>query len=96
MEPMNGTNYVLVQKSPHNTIWVMNYAPLNTQVNSFLSVFDIWGSAGIYSHASNNEPMCVRFECPGNMLPMFETDVFRNAFNRMGVTLTFEYPFPLR
>lgn len=92
-------NYVYIFPSVHNTTCVVNYDWNNSQVNNFLSLFDIWGSHGqrkAHFQESNYESQVdyeVWFECSKEFTDLATTPDMVRAFKRMNVNVVTDYPF---
>lgn len=88
-------NYVYAFPSVHGTCNVVNYSGDST-VNSFLTTFEVWGGHGImklHDKYSENPWPEFWFECSKEFFEILHTDTMKQAFNRMGVKLVFEYSF---
>lgn len=88
-------SYVYAFPSVHGTTCVVNYNATNSMVNSFLELFDVWGSRGNFKYQSDNQAAEAWFECSKDFLEMLKTPEMEKAFKRMGATVTFEYPFSI-
>lgn len=86
-------NYVYASPSAYGTCNVVNYSAESNDVNSFLSVFDVWGSHGNFKISIDGNHQEVWFECGMDFYDMLHTETMKRAFKRMGVELVFEYPF---
>ena len=82
-------NYVYVFRTPNNTCNVINYSG-KSDVNSFLYLFDIWGSRGCQKICSDGTHCAFWFECSNSFYELLHTKEMENAFNRLGVILTFD------
>ena len=82
-------NYVYVFPTPYQTFNVVNYSG-KSEVNSFLHLFDIWGSRGHQKMCSDGNHSAFWFECNENFYKMLQTEEFTRAFKSMGVVLTFD------
>lgn len=83
-------NLIYVCKSVHNTTLVTTYSG-NCDVNSFLHFFDVWGSRGHCKVCKDNFHYKLEFECCASLYDWMKDDAFIEGFNRMGVTVTFNY-----
>ena len=90
---MEDRRFVYAFVNPHNTVSVVNYDATNSDVKSFLSLFDIWHSQGEYKMSIDDNHQEVWFECSKEFLKLAEFPTFKEAFLRMGVRFTLEYPF---
>lgn len=82
-------NYVYVFPTPHKTCNVVNYSG-KSEVNSFLHLFDVWGSRGHQKMCSDGNHCAFWFECSNSFYMLLHTKEMENAFNRLGVILTFD------
>lgn len=82
-------NYVYVFPTPHNTCNVVNYSG-KSEVNSFLHLFDVWGSRGHQKICRDGNHCAFWFECSDSFYMLLHTKEMENAFNRLGVILTFD------
>ena len=82
-------NYVYVFSTPHKTFHVVNYSG-KSEVNSFLHLFDIWGSRGHQKMCSDGNHCAFWFECSDSFYVLLHMEEMKNAFNRLGVILTFD------
>lgn len=86
-------NCVYTFPSVHNTCNVVVYcfeSHINPELISFIQKFDVWKSYGNYKR---EKPISVWFECSKEFFEILHTDTMKQAFNRMGFKLIFEYPF---
>ena len=90
---MNNRKYVYAFINPHGTVSVVNYDATNNTLNTFLHMFDIWGSGGEQKISIDKNHMERWFECGKDFWDMLINPIFNTAFKRMGVTLTFDYPY---
>ena len=93
---MENRKFVYVFKNCHGATSIINYDGDNSEVNNFLSKFDAWSSNGQVYWSIDPRFTEVHFECLPEMFQMFNTLSFKMAFERMGVKLVFEYPYPIR
>lgn len=89
---MENRKCVYAFKNVHGMTSVVNYDAQNTEVNSFISKFDGWGSNGEFKTSINGDHKEVWFECFKEFWDILHSEVFETAFDRMGVKLVFEYP----
>ena len=82
-------NYVYVFPTPHNTFNVVNYSG-KSEVNSFLHLFDIWGSRGHQKMCSDGNHSAFWFECSDSFFVLLHTQEMERAFERLEVILTFD------
>ena len=87
--------YVYAFLSPNGTTCMVNYDADNSAVNSFLALFDIWGSVGEFKESINGNAQEVWFEGTKSFFEVLKGEEFQKAFSRLGVTFTTEYPFEL-
>ena len=93
---MDNRKFVYAFRNPsHRTISIVNYDADNNILNTFLSMFDIWGTSGEFKFSIDNNHQEVWFECHTSLWTALHTHVFHEAFKRMGVTLVFEYPYEI-
>lgn len=90
---MENRKYVYAFKNVHGMITVINFDATNNEVNSFLGKFDGWGGHGEYKISTDRNHQEVWFECPKEFFDMLQTELFKKAFERMGVELVFDYPY---
>lgn len=83
-------NYVYVFPTPHNTFNVINYSG-KSEVNSFLHLFDIWGSRGHQKMCSDGNHCAFWFECSNSFFALLHTQEMERAFERLGVVLTYDH-----
>ena len=86
-------NYVYASPSVHGTCNIVNYKAEANDINSFLSIFDVWRSHGHFKMSEDNNHQEVWFECSKEFFEMLHTNTMQQAFKRMGVELVFDYPF---
>ena len=75
--------------------FAVNYDAINCELNSFLSLFDVWGNRGGH-HKVSEDGNCqeVWFEVDEEFARLVSnTFNFNTAFKRLGVKVVFEYPF---
>lgn len=93
---MNDRKYVYAFKNCHGATSIINYDAKNGALNSFLAMFDVWGSRGEFKLSADKNNQEVWFEALPEMFNMLNTLPFKAAFERMGVQLVFEYPYKIR
>ena len=93
---MDDRKYVYAFKNCHGATSIVNYDAKNGALNSFVAMFDVWGSRGEFKLSADNNHQEVWFEALPEMLDMLKTLPFKAAFERMGVQLVFEYPYKVR
>ena len=90
MDELN-RNFVYVSSSANNnSCWVVNYSG-KSEVNTFLSYFDIWKGNGHQVLCKDGNHSKFQFECSKKFAEFLKTDEFIRAFQRMGVTVTNNY-----
>ena len=82
-------NYVYVFSTPNKTFNVVNYSG-KSEVNSFLHLFDIWGSRGHQKICSDGNHSAFWFECSDSFFILLHTQEMKRAFERLGVVLTYD------
>lgn len=93
---MDNRKFVYAFRNPsHRTISMVNYNADNNTLNTFLSVFDIWGMKGEFKISIDNNHQEVWFEWSDSLWEVLHTNAFHEAFKRIGVTLVFEYPYEI-
>lgn len=95
-DPYESRKYLYIFKSPYGTYNAVNYDACNAFLNSFMTVFDVWGSlnhAGQHKLSINGNTSEVWFEVSKEFVEMLETETMRNAIKQFGVELVYEYPF---
>ena len=90
---MENRKYVYAFKNCHGNTSIVNYDGGNSDLNTFLSMFDVWSSRGEFKYSEDKNHVDVWFEALPEMLNMLHTMPFKTAFERMGVKLVFECPF---
>lgn len=90
---MENRKFVYAYINPYGAISVVNYDATNNILNTFLAMFDIWGSGGEQKISIDNNHMERWFECSKDFWDMLHNLIFYRAFQRMGVELVFEYPY---
>ena len=90
---MENRKVVYVFKNCHGATSIVNYDGGNSSLNTFLSLFDVWGSRGEFKYSQDKNHVEVWFECLPEMFEMLNTLPFKAAFERMGVKLVFEHPW---
>lgn len=90
---MENRKFVYAFRNCHGATSIVNYDAANSNVNTFLSLFDIWRSNGEFKLSADGNHQEVWFELPHGMLTMLDTLSFESAFERMGVKLVFDYPW---
>lgn len=90
---VSNRKFVYAFLGPHSSINVVNYDATNNHVNTFLSLFDIWGCGGVHKMSIDDNHQEVWFELNKSFLPILKRKDFKEAFRRMGVELVFDYPY---
>lgn len=75
--------------------FAVNYDAINCALNSFLSLFDVWGNRG-GQHKVSEDGNCqeVWFEVDEEFFKLAtETMTFNRAFKNLGIKVVTEYPF---
>ena len=93
---MENRKYVYAFRNCHGATSIVNYDAVNSNLNTFLAMFDVWASRGEFKLSADKNHQEVWFECLPEMLSMLNTLPFKAAFERMGVKLVFEYPYAVR
>lgn len=83
--------YLYMVQSLDGTTAVYNLDPSNTDVNSFLWHFDVWGCNGHFSLCSGEQHQMVKFDCSKEFYDLVETRDFKVAFKRMGVEVVKDF-----
>lgn len=82
---------------PHTseTYCAVNYDAVNSELNSFLSLFDVWGNKnGHHKVSEDGDHQEIWFEVDEEFYKLaMENKTFRRAIERLGVKITTEYPF---
>lgn len=81
--------YILIFLSPNGTTHVVNYMADNNYLNTFLSVFDIWGSGGQHKLSDDNNHAEVWFEMSKEFYKLVKTETMQHALKRFGVEIKF-------
>ncbi len=77
-----------------NTYSAVNYYATNCELNSFLNLFDIWGSHGEHKISEDENHQEVWFEVDEEFYQLAKhSRTFQRAIEKLGVTIVFEYPF---
>lgn len=82
-------NFVYAFPSPYVSTYVVNYSG-SSEVNSFLHLFDIWGSRGHQKMCSDGNHSAFWFECSNSFFALLHTQEMERAFERLGVVLTYD------
>ena len=95
-DPYENRKYLYIFESAHgSTYHAVNYSG-NVYLNTFLTLFDVWGSLNHAGHdklSDNGNKIERWFEVSKEFVDMLETETMRNAIKRFGVELVYEYPF---
>lgn len=77
------------------TYTVVNYDAVNSELNSFLMLFDVWGSGtGQHKVSDDENHQEVWFEVDEEFYQLAKhSRTFQRAIERCGVKIVFEYPF---
>ncbi len=76
-----------------NTYSAVNYYATNCELNSFLKLFDIWGSHGEHKISEDKNHQEVWFEVDEEFYLLAKhSKTFQRAIEKLGVTIVFEYP----
>ena len=85
----NDRNYIYAFPTPYGTCNVINYSG-KSDVNSFLYLFDVWGSRGHQMLCKDENHSKFLFECSEGFYNLLKTDMFQQVFKRMGVKIAFD------
>lgn len=83
--------FVYMVQCLDDTTAVYNLDAPNTEVNSFLWLFDVWGCNGHFSLCSDERHQVVRFECSKEFYDLVETEDFKRIFKRFGVEVVKDF-----
>lgn len=81
---------ILIFKSVHNTTNVVNYMADNNNLNTFLSVFDIFGRGGNHKISDDRNHSEVWFEADEEFYDIIKTETMQNALKKFGVRIDIE------
>lgn len=96
VDPYANRKYLYIFKTPHDTYNAVNYDACNAYLNSFMTLFDVFGSlnhAGKHELSDNGNTSEVWFEVSKEFVEIIETPVMKNAIKKLGVEVVYEYPF---
>ena len=86
-------NFVYVFKSVHNTTIAINYSG-RSDVNTFLSYFDVWGGRGHQQLCSDENHSKFVFECSKEFYDFCHTEDFQRVFRvKMNVELVDDFSY---
>lgn len=91
------TNYpenrrmIRIMPSVHNTTTVINYCADNSELNSFLQAYDVWGSSGCFkpSEYPCDNHQEVWFEMSKEFYELSKTVTMQRAFKHFGVRVMY-------
>lgn len=90
-----GRKYLYIFPQPNNNYWAVNYDAANCELNSFLSLFCLWGKKGGQHRISEDgNHQEVWFEVDAEFARLAaNTFALPEAIKRLGVEIVFDYPF---
>lgn len=94
-DPYAGRKYLYLFPHTGETYCAVNYYAFNNELNSFLKLFNVWGTDGgefKISEDGNYSEMWFEVDDEFYRLAKYNT-TFRRAIERLGVKIVFEYPF---
>lgn len=77
----------------HKYCYVVNFRADLSDVNEFLTLFDVSDRGGQHRISDDRKHQEVWFECSMEFFNMLHTETVARAFKKMGVELVFNYPF---
>ena len=81
---------ILIFPSNHGTTNIINYMADNNNLNTFLSVFDIFDDGGNHKISDDNNHVEVWFEASEEFYEMSKTESMQRAFKHFGVKVEYD------
>ena len=94
-ERYKNRKFLYLFPNANGNYFAVNYDAINCALNSFLTLFDVWGNTGGHhkvSEAANCQEVWLEVDEEFFKLAT-ETNTFNRAFRNLGVKIVSEYPF---
>lgn len=95
----NDRRFLYIFPRPNGSTYnAVNYHAINSGLNSFLTLFDVWNcGGGLHKSSEDDNHQEVWFEVDEEFYQLTKnSETFRRAIEKLGVEIVFEYPFRRR
>lgn len=94
-EKYKNRKFLYLFPNANGNYFAVNYDAINSQLNSFLTLFDVWGNkSGQHKLSEDGKRQEVWFEVDKEFFKLAtETMTFNRAFKNLGIKVVTEYPF---